>query len=935
MTSFEDLSDSERSWILDQMSLYPSEWAVPVSDRLQGMNILQEDIQNILSELPGMIVIPETDEFDEIGWPTLDQPLWQMNDLNWSWVNPKLEDEDQSSKFYRYREHYLRANTDFTDESIKQLRIDTLRILDRCGNPNAWDGNKRGLVFGSIQSGKTASMEGLVCSALDSGFSHIFILTSNVENLRFQTQLRFRDSILSFSRNDNPYLLTELTRDLVDVSRDTPPRRRDLDLHVRAMKNTNSKFSFGIFKKHTSVLQGLKSIMERYFQGRNDSQESVLIIDDECDFASINTRHRRGDANSEQTRIHRLITEILEKIPRNTYVGYTATPQASILQSTQSKTFPRDFLWVLEPAKTYCGPRIFFDRYPEYLLEEVPAEDWVLDSPDGERPTDVQLHNLRLRVNEENPQNSLISATIDYVLSGAIRWWRCKDHNLEEKRKPHHAFMIHFSHLKSIHSEAEELSKITLNIVKSAFNDIFVRDFSIDDSLEIEFMIKNRIERINQKIDTIRDNPGPVMSLKIIYPYIKMILSETQHKKLDSSGRHKVILDYDTESEEDKVPLAMIVIGGNILSRGLTIKGLTVSYFLRSPKTKVQDSMLQQNRWYGHKLNYLDLCSVYIQGHIIDVLEQMTIADAELRQDLVDMIQYEMTPADSLLSLMSHPIFRPTNRSKLKLADCNVAPSFSGRNWQFQEPVLKGATADDNLWHFMDFIENRLGFSNAIKVGSEQGLLWEDVPLEILRSFLQDELKTIKTPWKIRPAELVDYLLDWEADGDLPKINIGFKFGKDGGNISERGRKMHNPTLEKSNPDSYSGQFKNLTRGRTERYFGDWYFDDYKSENRNVWFKEKQNRNGGTLISTQRKIGAPIFVLFYLLDPFYANLSPRVNLPGDHVAAGEFNLPVFITSLPPNGPQSESRWYNSEQAINPDIRYSGETGPVDENPMMR
>ena len=935
MPGYHGLNQPDRSWILDQMSLYPSNWNGPVSERLRGMNYSEDEISIILSELPGIVVIPETNEYDEIRWPSLDMPLWQMDDLNWDWVNPEIGEEDRRSKFYCYREDFLR-NQNFTDDSIKQLRIDTLRILDRCGNPHDWDGNKRGLVFGSIQSGKTASMEGLVCAALDAGYNHIFILTSNVENLRFQTQLRFRDSVLTFSNNDNPYKLTTEDSDLVDVSRDTPLRRRERDRHVRAMKHQGSKFSFGIFKKHASVLQGLVSVMQGYFEGRNGEQDSVLIIDDECDYASINTRHRRiREADSEKTRIHRLICELLEAIPRNTYVGYTATPQASILQSTQSEIFPRDFLWVLEPAETYCGPHHFFETYSEYLLEEVPSEEWVIDPPPGERAADVQLDDLRRRVREENPQNSLKSAMVDYILSGAIRWWRCRDHETESRKKPNHALMIHFSHLTAIHAEAEELSKITLEMVISAFNNIFGRDFQIDSNSKIEKLIVKRLARFNEKIEAIRNNPGRMMTLELLQPFIEMIIQETGHRKLDSSGRHSVILDYDTESEEDKVPRSMIVIGGNVLSRGLTIQGLTVSYFLRSPRTKVQDSMLQQNRWYGHKLNYLDLCTVYIQQHIMEVLEQMTIADTELRSDLVDMIQYEMTPAESLLSLMSHPIFRPTNRAKLRLADAITADTFSGRNWQFQEPILKGAHADDNFWHFTNFIDHKLGIGNATPVGSDQGLLWENVSLEVIQSFLQDELQTKEHPWRIVPSELIEYLIEWKAEGNLPQINVGFKFGKDGERISNRGRKMHNPTLEKQNPDSYTGQFKNLTRGRGNNYLGDWYFDDYLGHNTENWFKTKRKRDGGTILTTSRAEGAPILFLFYQLNPLYVNRSPRFSVPSDHDAAGEHPLPVFIVSLPPNGPERESRWYNSEQLRNPDIRYSGETGPVDENPMLR
>jgi hypothetical protein len=942
MPRYDELSQSDKSWMLDQMSLYPLNWRGPVSERLRGMNLNENDIAAILSEIPGMIEYPETDpDFDEIGWPSLDQPLWQMDDLNWSWVNPEISEEDQRGKFHRYREQFLR-NQNFTDDSIKQLRVDTLRILDRCGNPADWKDNKRGLVFGAIQSGKTASMEGLVCAALDAGYNHIVILTSNIENLRFQTQLRFEESVLSFANNDMPIKLTTVEKDLIDVSRDTPLRRIAKNRFVRNMKDSRSKFSFGIFKKHPSVLDGLVSVMEAYFQGLSGENDSVLVIDDECDFASINTRQRRGTADIEQTRIHRAICRLLQVTPRNTYVGYTATPQASILQDTQSEIFPKDFLWVLEPAASYCGPINFFDTYSEYLLEEVSETDWPINSLSGERIADVQLDELRQRVRDRNPQNSLVSAMIDYILSGSIRWWRSRDHEDEEKRKPYHAFMIHYSYLTSIHEQAEELSRITLDLVQSAFQGIFERDLQIDVSSEIEVMISDRLARFNQKIEGIRDNPGPMMSLERLQSYIEMIIEETSHKKLDSSGRHRVILDYETESLPDKVPSAMIVIGGNILSRGLTIQGLTVSYFVRNSRQPVQDSMLQQNRWYGHKFNYLDLCTVYLQRRTIEILSHMTIADTELREQLVDMIQYGKKPEESLLFLMSHPIFRPTNRTKLGMADLLRAPSFSGHNYQFQEPELKGTFAEDNLYYFENFIENKLGKEHAIQVGGKiqrLGLLWEDVTLDVVSSFLQDELVAKEQPWKIKPNELIEYLREWEMQGDFPQINIGFKYGRDGNEIAERGRKMKAPTMDKNDPDSYDCLFKNLAIGRrynTDRsvsYFGDWHFDDYRQENTENWFNTRRRRGGGESLTTSRKRGAPILFMFYLLDPMYVNRTPRVLLSSGHQLAGEHALPVFIVSLPPDGPLGDSAWINANQRDNQDITYSGQTGVVDENPM--
>ena len=146
--------------------------------------------------------------------------------------------------------------------------------------------------------------------------------------------------------------------------------------------------------------------------------------------------------------------------------------------------------------------------------------------------------------------------------------------------------------------------------------------------------------------------------------------------------------------------------------------------------------------------------------------------------------------------------------------------------------------------------------------------------------------------------------------------------------------------MDKRNANSYDNVFKNLAIGRNHnsdgslRYFGDFFFDDYLQQNTENWFKTSRRRGGEKSFSSVRIIGAPILFMFYLLDPYYVNRSPRVNLPQGHEVAGENSLPVFIVSLPPDGPIGDNAWVNSRQRNNPDITYSGETGVVDKNPMM-
>ena len=278
----------------------------------------------------------------------------------------------------RYKD-YLINYSSISRISINLLDDVTLPDIMNClGNPNDVMGKprlRRGLIIGDVQSGKTATYTGLICKAADAGYKVVILLTGITENLRRQTQERIDEGIVGMTLkkegkvekyprvgvglDNKPIKATSVTSTLNDFVG---------NCNKITMSLANNSLVLFVIKKNVSVLQRLYNWLREQnidpIKGYVDVP--MLLIDDEADNASVNTRRDETDP----TRTNKLIRQVCNLFMNSTYVGFTATPFANVFIDPDSvdamqhaDLFPEHFIYALESPSNYVGADKIF--YPE------------------------------------------------------------------------------------------------------------------------------------------------------------------------------------------------------------------------------------------------------------------------------------------------------------------------------------------------------------------------------------------------------------------------------------------------------------------------------------------------------------------------------------------------------------------------------------------
>ncbi|MEX2105117.1 MAG: endonuclease, partial [Bacilli bacterium] len=317
-----------------------------------------------------------------------------------SWLPARRADLDfyYWNRYKRYLEDVKGWNTRVTSN----LDIVSSEIIDLLGDPQSSDmWQRRGLVLGDVQSGKTANYTAICNKAADTGYKVIIVLAGTMENLRMQTQERLdkefagrlskdllrskgnqevRNVFDGVGKIDSTKRISAFTSVLYDFNT-TILNSNDLTL-----KN-NSEPALFVVKKNKSILRNLESWLT---SNNADSSGKIdlplLLIDDEADNASVNTKKEDQDP----TAINSAIRSILNRFYQASYVGITATPFANIFINPETvgemvgdDLFPRDFIYVLSPPTNYIGAdAIFGDSSPhENCLEPIDTEEIELFFP--------------------------------------------------------------------------------------------------------------------------------------------------------------------------------------------------------------------------------------------------------------------------------------------------------------------------------------------------------------------------------------------------------------------------------------------------------------------------------------------------------------------------------------------------------------------------
>lgn len=531
-------------------------------------------------------------------------------------------------------EGYLK-NEKWQPSLVQKLSDVGSKILGQLQDPTSegsW--NRRGLVIGHVQSGKTANYMGVIAKAADAGYKFIIVIAGIHNNLRKQTQERIDEGFIGRSSDPENRVAIGVGR-----NRDYPYPATLTNINEDFSKNTAAKSGwkindFGkpiilVIKKNVRTLEALHNwLKELNAQGDGRiSDVPMLLIDDEADNASINTNKE----DISPTRTNAMIRRILGLFAKSCYVGYTATPFANIFinpdaydDDARDELFPRDFIYSLDAPNTYFGPeKVFLDEdfSPDVLEDITDCEDYL---PFSHKKGDTVV---------ELPP-SLYKALDQFIVARTIR-------NLRGHSSKHCSMMINVSRFVSIQQEVR--------------NFISIRERRIREAVKANYMMPEEVSSRNQYMAALRyvfesEYSGCGFEWDQIKASLIGVFDNLRIFVVNSKSDE--VLDFK-KYERDGVGLTAIAIGGLSLSRGLTIEGLTVSYMYRN--TRMYDTLMQMGRWFGYRPGFEDLCRVHLSEDSINWYSHIANASEELREQIRRMRRDGMSPKQFGLYVQSHP----------------------------------------------------------------------------------------------------------------------------------------------------------------------------------------------------------------------------------------------------------------------------------------
>ncbi len=657
-------------------------------------------------------------------------------------------------KFWTRYKKYLAEQKGFADVIIQKTDNLTDDILDHLFDPQRTDIkiSKKGLVVGQVQSGKTANYTGLVCKAADAGFKVIIILAGIHNNLRSQTQIRIDEGFLGFDTGADKNYEIRLTSKIGvgtiqgfnnAIAHSFTTSQEKGDFTIKAANATGHNFNSPepivlVVKKNTTVLKRLHDWLKRKNNSLQISEKALLLIDDEADNASINTRR---DPSETPTSINNSIRKILGLFTRSAYVGYTATPFANIYIGSNDETdlFPRDFIINIPAPSNYIGPEKVFGTSlvpiedDNNLLPIVTAiDDYTRFVPEKHKKDDTKP------IFEDIPE-SLKTAIKCFIVTCAVRILRGQEHK-------HNSMLIHISRYKAWQNTIKELVERQFNFYKQ----------------EIDISDPSIIEEFRQiyEEDTFDYNSYTTISNKILNSNLKEIDKKIQIHKWEDvkanlrkavmkitvksiNGSSGDVIDYQLNEEKG---LSVIAIGGDKLSRGLTLEGLSVSYFLRA--SKMYDTLMQMGRWFGYRPGYVDLCRLFTSGELNEWFRHITLASEELRDEFNFLYESGGTPNDYALKVRKHPgVLQITAINKMYNSQ-TIEVSWAGRLIESYQLSTNPNIKKSNLIATDNFIAS-LGSAER-KGENKQNYLWRNVS----------------------PQDICDYFTNFKLPNELKKVNL-------------------------------------------------------------------------------------------------------------------------------------------------------------------
>lgn len=475
-------------------------------------------------------------------------------------------------------------NGKYSKEQQKSTLNNAVRIYNKMPNKDNNLVSNVGLVVGRVQSGKTANIITLSALALDNGHKIVVLFLSDTNNLLDQNTNRFLNCF------DN----------IVDVEVIKKSKDGNFDrLDVRTLNYLykNNKKLVICSLKHAKHIKEIKDLI-----GNSPYKDDyALIIDDEGDDIGLNTasfsdkfvEDKKSGLLFESGRssTNKSIVSLKTTFDKLGYISLTATPEANVMLQDFQQLAP-DYCVTLEPNKGYTGLLTFHGENSNRVVE---VGDYSTLNDADQLPASFE------------------DAFVFFVAGCIVRAKR------EGQNDFKHSMMVHPCH-------------------------------KIDNHKTVYSKVKQFVDKIED--DLKRNNTSGKRFIGEVEKQYKQLspqdtfVPQSVYDVISGMSLHLVNSDSDGSNLQAKMSLMPyhIVIGGNMLDRGITIEGLAVTYMIRMSKKGQMDTMLQRARWFGYKESYIDLCRVYMPKELKNQFENLIEAEESVWQFLYDCDRNNLSP---------------------------------------------------------------------------------------------------------------------------------------------------------------------------------------------------------------------------------------------------------------------------------------------------
>lgn len=540
-----------------------------------------------------------------------------------------------------------------TDNVVNEVFSNAVSVLNQCPNPNNNDEFKKtGIVIGKVQSGKTSNFIALLALAFDNGYNLAVVIGGNTTELLTQNVNRIKKSFnvgvdklkVLHSKDNHNEITPEKIRGFIE---------NGIKVLIVTLKSPQKKN-----QKHMTRVSQL-------FDDPIMSNETTIIIDDEGDQATLNAKvySKEKDLEKKVSQTYQVALDIKDKIKRHCFISITATPQANILIKTSDKLSP-DFGQLIKPGNGYCGLSVFHGEEQDKYVKVIPDNDDTLLDEDGGIP------------------RSFYKALSAFYVSNAIRKSR-GDNGV-------HSMLIHPSVRKFDHAMVQKKVDALLSewrkTIRLGKNDVAYQ-FNLRPYFEKAYQMYIEEDVVTKTFDEIEDT-------------ILLCIRTSSDALVFNSDQINAGSNADLYTTR-------IYLGGAILDRGITIKGLAVTYITRRAKGYQNvDNTEQRARWFGYKnvpfySDYIDICRVWARQSIKDDFASINESDEEMwtsmERNLKNGVKFKDLPR---VFLLQHD-----TSHKLRLTRPNVAKTvelISWTEWKRQDYFVNDRILAENNFKLLE-----------------------------------------------------------------------------------------------------------------------------------------------------------------------------------------------------------------------------------------